>query len=82
MAQASLEKDDFLSWLQHPATQALHRLLQQEVLDLKEQWVSGAFTDQSQYGTAILNAKAIGRCEQCERVLTLEFEDMEQEQET
>lgn len=30
---------------------------------LKTQWAAGQFTDLSQYGTTILNAKAVGKCE-------------------
>jgi hypothetical protein len=42
----------------------------------KDQWVSGVFTDQSQFGTAILNAKAIGYCEACEDIITLDYTDV------
>lgn len=62
--------------MQHPATQALYRILRQWRADLKDQWASGAYTDLSQYGTAILNAKAIGTCEAFEKILELDFEQM------
>jgi len=42
----------------------------------KAQWAAGAYTDQSQFGTAILNAKAIGFCEACEDIIALEYLDI------
>ena len=46
---------------------------------LKSQWAAGSFTDLSQFGTAILNAKAIGNCEAFDRMIELEYEQLEQE---
>ena len=69
-------EEEFKEWLEHPATKALHRILRGWQSDLKEQWASGAFTDQSQFGTAISNAKAIGNCEVIERTLGLDYEQM------
>ena len=65
--------------MEHPVTQALRQVLRKQVDDLKEQWAAGAFTDQSQYATAILNAKAIGRCETAEFVAGLDFEQLKEE---
>lgn len=42
----------------------------------KESWASGAWTDMSQFGTAILNAKAIGKCELIEDVVSVEYEQL------
>lgn len=39
-------------------------------------WSRGMFTDQSQFGTAIKNAEAIGICNYCEILLTLEYEEL------
>jgi hypothetical protein len=36
--------------------------------------MSGCYTDVSQFGTAILNAKAIGRCEAVHDVMNLDYE--------
>ena len=69
-------EQEFKDWQDHPATKALHDLLLERRNDLKEQWASGAFTDQSQFGTAILNAKAIGNCEAVELILNLEYEQL------
>jgi hypothetical protein len=46
---------------------------------LQEQWAAGQFTDQSSFGTTILNAKAIGVCESVDRLLNLEYEQLEGE---
>jgi hypothetical protein len=74
-----LNSEEFESWLLHPGTKALKFVLDAWVAEAKERWASGAFTDQSQYVTAIANAKAIGNCEVCERIKTLDFEAIEQE---
>jgi hypothetical protein len=52
----------------------LKRLLPQWVEEEKERWMAGHYTDMSQYGTAILNAKAIGRCEAIHDILNLDYE--------
>jgi hypothetical protein len=57
----------------HPATLALRQVLRLWQEEYKEQWAAGAYTDMSQFGTAILNAKAIGNCEALERVLGLDY---------
>ena len=67
---------EWADWLQHPATLCLHRLCRAWQLQLKEQWASGAFTDQSQFGTAISNAKAIGNCEALDRVVEISYEQL------
>lgn len=41
---------------------------------VKEQWASGAFTDMSQFGTGILNAKAIGAVQLIDQVIGLEYD--------
>ena len=63
----------------HPVTQALQLLLRRRQDDLKEQWAAGQFTDQGQFGTAILNAKAIGNCEAYEKIEQLDFEEFIEE---
>lgn len=67
------QEQEYLEWRQHPVTKAVFRLLWLREQGLKEQWASGAFTDQSQFGTAILNAKAIGNCEACASVRELDY---------
>jgi hypothetical protein len=68
---------EFLAWESHPVTMLFRDRLEARLNDLKTLWASGAFTDQSQFGTAILNAKAIGRCEEITEMLDLTYEDIE-----
>lgn len=51
-------------------------LLAGKVEDTKARWADGCFTDQGQFGTAILNAEAIGNCRAWGLILTLEYEDL------
>lgn len=66
----------FKDWLEHPVTRAFQAFLGREQERLKNAWAGGAFTDMGQFGTAILNAKAIGQCETLEMLKTLEAEDV------
>lgn len=69
-------ESEFDEWRSHSVTAALFTLLDARVADLKDQWASGQFTDMSQFGTAILNAKALGNCEACSLVRELTFEQL------
>lgn len=69
-------QDEFLSWLEHPVTQALFLLCQSKIDEAKNLWVAGTFLDQSQFATAIENARAIGRCETLQALLDTEYEDI------
>lgn len=76
MTNPPLNEEEWAGWKQHPATQALMRWAAGEVAQAKEQWASGQFTDQSQFGTAMLNAKAIGRCEAFGDLADLDYEQV------
>lgn len=69
-------EQEFQDWLEHPATQALRSLLSQEVQTLKDQWASGAFTNEGQYATQMLNASAIGSIRVAERILSVDYEQL------
>lgn len=71
--------EEWEEWLTHPMTRAVRRAMASRVALLKEQWAAGTFTDVSQYGTAILNAKAIGACEAYTFLTELDFEQLEGE---
>lgn len=71
-----VNEEEFASWLEHPVTKALRQVLYARVELEKERWASGAFTDQGQFATAILNAKAIGNCEAYEFVRRLDYETL------
>ena len=68
-------------WRQLPQTQRLWRVMRKWKEDLKEQWASGKFTDASNIATAMQNANAIGKCELLDRLMTLEWDQMETEEE-
>lgn len=76
MPSLPLSEADWEEWMQHPGTKALNEWLDEEREDLKEQWASGLFTDQSQYATAILNAKAIGKLEAFELIAELNYSQL------
>ena len=67
----------FQEWLDHPVTKRLSKLLNVWREEAKEQWAAGAFTDQSHFATAILNAKAVGKCEMISRIQDISFNDVE-----
>jgi len=71
-----LSQEAWDGWLQHPVTKALRRTLLYWQRQKQEQWASGAFTDQQHFGTAILNAKAIGNCEAWNQVIELDFDKL------
>ena len=65
-------QEEFQGWLLHPVTVKLMRLLDFWKRQRQEQWSSGQFTDLSQFGTAILNAKAIGAVEMLDKIRDLD----------
>lgn len=71
-----LDKETWLAWQDHPATKALHLYLHKQVERLQREWVEGRFTDQSQFATAIENAKAIGVCQASLDIAGLEYDEI------
>lgn len=69
-------EEEFLAWLDHPATKALYQVLQARKADLQRRWAEGEFADQSQFGTAILNAKAIGMVQAGDEILNMDYEKL------
>lgn len=72
-----IDQEQFLEWKRHPVTEAFMAWAQREIEALKTRWSEGAFTDQSQFATAIMNAKAIGQCEFVAKVRDLDFLELE-----
>lgn len=72
-------EQEWRDWKQHPCSEVMRIILNNWKEQLKSQWAAGSFTDLSQFGTAILNAKAIGNCEAFDRMIELEYEQLEQE---
>jgi hypothetical protein len=79
MGNKTINKEELEEWLTHPVTQEVKRTLKVWQQVLMEQWASGAFTDMSQFGTAILNAKAIGQFEALARVLDISLDQLGEE---
>lgn len=79
-SRKTVTETEFNEWRDHPVTGAFLNTLRRWREDQKEIWASGAFTDQSQFGTAIANAKAIGNCEALERIFGFEYVQLESEQ--
>jgi hypothetical protein len=55
-------------------------VLEVKEAELKEQWIQGLFTDQSQYATAIKNAEAIGKSQGYRFIMEFDWEDMLEEE--
>lgn len=79
--QKSPEQVAVEEWRAHPVTQKLFQFLRARKEGLKEQWASGRFTDVQRYGSAILNAKAIGQVELLDRLLELDVSDLYDQEE-
>jgi hypothetical protein len=68
------ERESFQSWLHHPQTIQLLEILQKWREEEKEKWASGALTTPDHFATAVKEAEAIGRCQTCNDILTMEYE--------
>lgn len=75
------EEQEFKDWLLHPMTKRLKEAASRRKEELKDQWASGSFTAMEHFGTAILNAKAIGRVQELSWLEELEFTDLFEEME-
>ena len=69
-------EEEWRDWQDHPATKAFLECFRRRKEFLKEQWAEGQYTDQQHFATAILNARAIGKCEVCDQVVALDYEEM------
>lgn len=69
-----LEEEEFLAWKRDPATQAVMELLARKREELRQQWESGAFTDWTQEGMALVNVGNIGTCKGYAFLMELDYE--------
>ena len=69
-----LTEQEWEEWQAHPGTLVLRNVLLSWKEQVKEQWAAGAFTDMSQFGTAIVNAKAIGEVQMIDQIIGLEYD--------
>lgn len=71
-----LSEEEFLGWSEHPVTKALRSAMRAQVERAKERWAAGEFLDQSQFATAVENARAIGGCEAAGFIIELDYETL------
>jgi prophage antirepressor-like protein len=75
------EEQAFKDWLLNPVTKKLREAAERRKETLKEEWASGSFTAMEHFGTATLNAKAIGRVQELSWIIELDFTDLYEEME-
>lgn len=56
-------EEEWKAWLDLPETTWLRQVARLRREEMKNQWEAGRFTDSTQWGQAMLNANAIGKCE-------------------
>lgn len=61
-------------WKQHPMTKKLMAWAEGERQLLQEDWANSKFLGEGQFGTAMVNAKAVAQCELLAEIAELEFE--------
>lgn len=70
-----LPEEIWTDWTLHPVTRILlDQVLHRRRDELRNRWERGDFTDQSQFGTAIANAAAIGQIEAIRWMQELTYE--------
>lgn len=66
-----LDKQDLVSWTEHPVTKSLGRILLGDYMSIQEEWTNGVYTTDTCEGTAMKNAKALGEQQTISNVLEL-----------
>lgn len=77
--QASREEQEFLAWKSHPVTLRLLQLLRKWQEGLKDDWATGQFTEETEFKTAVTQAKALGNLQTCKRIEDLDYDELQQE---
>lgn len=67
-----LTEEEVKEWLLHPTTQAFKKHLTSLREQLKEQWASGSFSQDSEFKNAMQQAKYIGQCQLLEDLLDVD----------
>lgn len=70
------DKEQFLSWKEHPVTELLMDLLRERLASRKEMWASGYFTGPSFEETCIRNSAAQGACSAYEDILNVDYQSL------
>lgn len=76
MKDKQVSEREFQEWVDNPVTLAFFSTLLNWKEELKNHWVSGSFTDQSEFGMALLNAKAIGTCQLIDHIVNFEYDEL------
>lgn len=66
-------------WLAHPVTREFGARLRRERQKLMELWANGAFSDETEFKTAVKEAAAIRHCQVLDTLLQLDPEDFDPE---
>lgn len=69
-------EQQFQEWVAHPVSQALRRLLDLEIEELKMMWAESQFLSADHFQMAVENARAIARCETMRRIRNMTYEEM------
>ncbi len=75
-----LQASEFAEWLEHPVTKMVRARLREDIEEIKDSWVSGNYTAETKFGTRILNGQAIGAAKAIQRILDLNEEDINGEE--
>jgi len=65
-------------WLAHPVTRQFAARLRRERQAIMEKWAAGAFTDDTEFKTALKGAASVRHCQVLETLLDLEPSDFEE----
>lgn len=65
-------------WLAHPVTREFAARLKRKRQELMEMWAAGAFSDDTEFKTAVKEAAAIQHCRVLQTLLDLEPEDFDE----
>lgn len=58
-------------WVTHPVTIEFIKELEKALVDLKDRWANGGFTDRSADGTIQLNSTSIGEAQAYKSILQM-----------
>ena len=72
-------EEEFLGWLEHPATKALQRWLFLKREGLRDAWAEGHLAERDVHAWAARNAEAIGVAGLCKEVLRLDYDQLVKE---
>lgn len=75
----AVSQEQLDEWLAHPVTREFAARLKRERLKIMELWASGAFSDDTEFKTAVKEAAAIRHCQVLDTLLQLDPEDFDPE---